>query len=236
MGRPGPDAGWSPLQSLARVVSVNLGAPQDVTWLNRSMVTSILKSGVPGPVEVRVTGLAGDRQADTAQHGGPDKAVYAYAVEDLDWWAATLGRPVPPASFGENLTVSGLELTSAVIGEQWQVGTAVLEVSEPRTPCWKLGMAMADRHFPRAFAAARRPGVMLRVLRAGDLQSGDEVVVAHRPAHGVTVAEVFGMYLGDRDLTARVLGAPELAHHWHAWVAHRTVWHVDEERKRKGLR
>ena len=139
---------------------------------------------------------------------------------------------MPPASFGENLTLSGVDLTAAVIGEQWQVGSALLEVSEPRTPCWKLGMAMHDRLFPRAFAAARRPGVMLRVLRAGVLQVGDTVVVAHRPTHGVTAADVFEMYLGDRGRTSRVLAAPELAQHWHAWAAHRTVWHVDEERKR----
>lgn len=201
-------------------------------WLNREMSTSIAKVPVTGPVEVRATGLVGDQQADPAQHGGTDKAVYAYAVEDLEWWSGQLRRPVPPASFGENLTVSRLDLSTAVVGEQWQVGTAVLEVSEPRTPCWKLGMAMGDRLFPRAFAAARRPGVMLRVLRNGHLQAGDEVVLGHRPSHGVTVADVFGMYLGDRSVTSRVLGAPELAHHWQAWAAHRTVWHVDEERKR----
>lgn len=220
------------MQSVSRVKSVSVGTPRDVTWLNRSMHTSILKVPVSGPVEVQATGLVGDQQADPAQHGGTDKAVYAYAVEDLQWWSDTLRRPVPPASFGENLTVSGLELTAAVIGEQWQVGTAVLEVSEPRTPCWKLGMAMGDRLFPRAFTAARRPGVMLRVLQAGHLQAGDEVVLGHRPSHGVTAAEVFGMYLGDREVTSRVLGAPELAQHWHGWVGHRTVWHVDEERKR----
>lgn len=222
------------VQPRRRVLSVHVGTPRDVTWLGRSMSTSILKSPVPGPVEVHATGLAGDRQADPAHHGGPDKAVYAYAVEDLRWWTDTVGRPMPPGTVGENLTVSGLEVTGAVIGEQWQVGTAVLEVSEPRTPCWKLGMAMADRHFPRAFAAARRPGVMLRVLRPGVLQAGDAVVLRHRPAHGVTAAEVFAMYLGDRALTSRVLGAPELAQHWRDWVAHRTVWHDADEREAKG--
>lgn len=196
------------------------------------MSTSIRKTAVPGPVEVLTTGLAGDRQADPAQHGGPDKAVYAYAAEDLEWWSGVLRRPVPPASFGENLTTVGLDLTTAVIGEQWHVGSAVLEVSEPRTPCWKLGMTMTDRHFPRAFAKARRPGVLLRVLRAGHLDAGDEVLLGRRPSHGVTAAEVFGMYLGDRGLTSRVLGAPELAEHWRAWVQHRTVWHLDEERMR----
>jgi MOSC domain-containing protein YiiM len=196
------------------------------------MSTSIAKVPVTGPVQVRVSGLVGDRQADPAQHGGTDKAVYAYAVEDLEWWSGELRRPVPPASFGENLTVSGLELSTAVVGEQWQVGSAVLEVSEPRTPCWKLGMAMGDALFPRAFVAARRPGVMLRVLRDGALQAGDEVTLGRRPSHGVTVADVFAMYLGDRSMTSRVMGAPELAQHWHAWVEHRTIWHVDEERKR----
>jgi len=232
VGRPGPNAGWSLLHPVSRVLSVHVGAPRDVTWLNRSMSTSIMKTPVAGPVEVRATGLVGDRQADPVQHGGTDKAVYAYAEEDLGWWAETLRRPVPPASFGENITVSGLDLTAAMIGEQWAVGTTVLQVTEPRTPCWKLGMAIGDRLFPRAFAAARRPGVMLRVLQAGHLQAGDTVVLGHRPSHGVTAADVFDMYLGDRDVTSRVLAAPELAQHWHGWAAHRTVWHVDEERKR----
>lgn len=186
-----------------------------------------------GQVAVRATHLEGDEQADPAQHGGPDKAVYAYAWQDLQWWSAQLGWPVPPGSMGENLTVEGLDLCGAVIGQRWRIGTALLQVSEPRTPCWKLGMRMGDAAFPRAFAKAGRPGVLLRVLRQGSLQVGDPVSVEHSPAHGITAGEVFAVYMGrSRDLE-KVLSAPELAAHWHRWAQHRTVWHLDEERKRR---
>jgi MOSC domain-containing protein YiiM len=196
------------------------------------MRTSIGKHAVEGPVEVLDDGLVGDEQSDPDHHGGADKAVYAYAAEDYDWWADELARPVPPASFGENLTVGGLDLTRSVVGERWRVGSALLEVSEPRTPCWKLGMAMGDPLFPRAFSAARRPGVLLRVVERGQVQVGDPVLVEHVPGHGVTASTVFAMYLGDPVDVEDVLAAPGLAAHWQDWRGHRTVWHLDEERKR----
>lgn len=212
--------------------SVQVGRPRDYSWLGRPLTSSIAKEPVTGEVAVHATHLEGDEQADPGQHGGPDKAVYAYAWQDLQWWSAQLGRPVPPGSMGENLTVEGLDLRGAVIGEHWRVGTALLQVSEPRTPCWKLGMRMGDAAFPRAFAQAGRPGVLLRVLSQGSLQVGDSVTPEHRPAHGITAGEVFAVYVGrSRDLE-KVLNAPELAAHWHAWAQHRTVWHLDEERKR----
>ena len=214
------------------VRSVQVGRPREVTWLGRPMRTSIGKRPVAGPVEVLDDCLAGDEQSDPDHHGGADKAVYAYAVEDYAWWEAQLGRPVPPASFGENLTVAGLDLTHATIGEQWRIGSALLEVSEPRTPCWKLGMAMGDQLFPRAFTNARRPGVLLRVLERGHVQAHDPVVVEHVPSHGVTAAMVFALYLRDPvDLDA-VLAAPGLAAHWQDWAQHKTIWHLDEEQKR----
>jgi MOSC domain-containing protein YiiM len=211
---------------------VQVGRAEDIEWLGRTMRTSIRKSPVVGSVEVLDHGLAGDEQADPAQHGGADKAIYAYAAEDYAWWGARLGRSVAHATFGENLTVTGLDLTNAVIGERWRVGTALLEVTEPRTPCWKVGMAMGDQLFPRAFCAARRPGVLLRVLQRGRLSAGDPVLVEDVPDHPVTAAMVFAMYLGDPVDVAAVLAAPALAAHWQEWVGHRTLWHLDEERKR----
>ena len=214
------------------VRSVHVGRPREVTWLGRAMGTSIGKRAVAGPVEVLDNGLAGDVQADPDHHGGADKAIYVYAVEDYDWWSAQLGRPVPPASFGENLTVAGLDLTHATVGEQWRIGTALLEVSEPRTPCWKLGMAMGDALFPRAFCAARRPGVLLRVLERGWVEAGDPVNVQHVPDHGITAAMVFALYVRDPVDVDAVLAAPGLAAHWQDWAPHRTIWHLDEEQKR----
>jgi MOSC domain-containing protein YiiM len=120
--------------------------------------------------------LAGDDQADRRVHGGPDKAVYAYSVEDYGWWAATTG-PLGPGTFGENLTTTGIDLNACHIGDRWQVGSATLEVSQPRQPCFKLGIRMNDDQFPGAFASARRPGVYLRIITAGTVTAGDPIVV-----------------------------------------------------------
>lgn len=213
----------------AHVQSVQVGRAQDHRWLGKDLRTSIFKSPVHGPVAARGVNLEGDEQADTNSHGGPDKAAYAYAREDEDWWAAELGRPVEPGAFGENLTTLGLNLRQAVIGETWRVGTALLQVSDPRTPCWKLGLRMGDPRFPRAFAAARRPGVLLRILEEGVLQAGEPVQVTGRPDHGVTAETVTRIYYGDdKDLTP-IHRATELAAHWRAWAEHRTVWHLQDE-------
>lgn len=214
-----------------RVVSVQVGRPRTATWLGRELTTSIVKEPVQGPVRVGPIGLDGDEQADRAQHGGPDKAVYAYALEDLQWWEAELRRPAPPGMFGENLTVTGLALGDVVIGERWRIGTTVLQVSEPRTPCWKLGYRWQDPGFPRRVAKSRRTGVLLRVLAEGHLQAGDPVVVGDRPAHGITVALVNRIYYGEERDVSPLHAAPELAAHWRAWADHRTVWHLDEETK-----
>lgn len=214
------------------VLSVQVGRPRVHRWLGREARTGIFKSPVDGPVAVRGVNLAGDDQADRDQHGGADKAVYAYADEDRGWWAAQLGRPLEPGCFGENLTTAGLDLRTVLIGETWRIGTALLQVSEPRTPCWKLGLRMDDPQFPRAFAAARRPGVLLRILEEGELQAGDEIAVTARPAHGVTADQVTRLYYGDNRDLAPIFAAPELAAHWRDWAAHRTIWHLDEERRR----
>ena len=174
----------------AVVASVNVGAVRTVEWRGQRITTGIWKEPVGGPVLVRGVNLAGDDQADRSVHGGPDKAAYAYAQEDTAWWAGQLGRALGPGAFGENLTTSGLDLTNAVVGERWAVGSAVLEVSQPRVPCYKLGIRMGDERFPRRFAAAGRPGAYLRVVREGEVAAGDEIRVLSRPPHGVTVGLV----------------------------------------------
>ena len=213
------------------VVSVQVGRARDYEWLGRRLRSSIDKRPVAGPVAVGVLNLAGDEQADPEHHGGRDKAVYAYSVEDLRWWAHTLGRAeLAPGAVGENLTTAGMDLHEAVIGQQWRVGAAVLQVSEPRTPCWKLGLRMQDPRFPRAFARAQRPGVFLRVLEQGEVWAGAPVEVISTPQHGVTAGEVFALYVGARQDADRVLSPPELSQHWRQWVTHRTVWHLQDER------
>jgi len=156
--------------------------------------TAIDKRPVPGPVQVGKGGLAGDTQCDTRHHGGPDKAVYAYAAEDIEWWATALDREILPGLFGENLTTIGLDITGAVIGERWRIGTGraecLVEVTMPRTPCANLSYRMGIRGFHRRFAAAGRTGAYLRVLRAGRVRTGSRIVVEHRPDHDVTIGAV----------------------------------------------
>lgn len=178
------------LERLGQVRSVNVGAVRQVEHQGRTAATGIWKYPVAGRVAVRGVNLDGDDQGDRRHHGGPDKAVYAYATEDYAWWANELGHDLEPGTFGENLTLDGVDLTSSVVGERWLVGTAVLEVCQPRTPCWKLGLRMADDRFPARFMAAARPGAYLRIAREGEVGAGDEVLSFQRPEHGETIGVV----------------------------------------------
>ncbi len=178
--------------------------------------TGIDKRPVTGPVPVTALGLAGDRQVDTRHHGGVDQAVYAYAREDAAWWAAELGRPVPPGWFGENLATAGLPVTAAVIGETWQVGQAgsgpLLKVRSAREPCVTFQGWVGEPHWVRRFTEHGAPGAYLSVLRPGAVAAGDPVAVVDRPAHGVTVGQVFAGRRGDLAVLRSLLDAePDLA-------------------------
>ncbi|MFI6424837.1 MOSC domain-containing protein [Promicromonospora sp. NPDC050880] len=166
-------------------------------------VTAIDKRPVEGRVKVRPLGLYADLQADRANHGGLDQAVYAYAQEDADHWSAELGREVTPGLFGENLRTSGLDVNRAVIGERWQVGSALLEVTQPRVPCQTFGRRLGEQRWVRRFAQANRTGAYLRVIENGDLGAGDTVDVVQRPVHGVTISDWFAARYG-----VPVAGAP----------------------------
>jgi MOSC domain-containing protein YiiM len=204
-----------------QVLSVNVGTPRVIEWLGEVAPTSIWKTPVAGRVAVRGVNVAGDDQADRQAHGGRDKAIYAYAHEDTQWWAQELGRPLDLGQFGENLTLAGVDVTHAVIGEQWAIGTVRLEVCQPRIPCWKLGARMGDQHFPPRFAAAGRPGAYLRILQEGEIGAGDPVRIVHRPAHGVTVADIAAIYHNHPERAAEMLQVPELAAGWRQWAGRR---------------
>jgi len=203
--------------------SVNVGTPQPIQVSDRAVLSAIWKHPVSGRVPLRGVNLQGDDQADRTVHGGPDKAVYAYAREDIDWWETELGRPLGDAPFGENLDVRGLPVSEAVIGERWAVGSALLQVAQPRLPCFKLGLRMGDPRFLRRFAAAGRPGAYLRILREGDIGAGDVITVLDRPAHGVTSAIVALALLGDRQLLPVALEAPELPAELLDWMRERAT-------------
>ncbi len=201
-----------------RVLSVNVGGVREFAYNGRPAKSAIWKSPVDGRVRVRGVNLDGDDQADRKAHGGPDKAVYAYAIEDFRWWEEQLGSSIEFGEFGENLTTEGIDVSGARVGEQWQVGTTLLEVTEPRVPCWRFAVRMDDKYFPRRFIEALRPGAYLRILTEGDLATGDEVRVTDRPDHDLTVRDVFRIYSRDRHEAERLLAVPQVPESWRTWA------------------
>jgi MOSC domain-containing protein YiiM len=201
-----------------RLLSINVGRPRIVPRGTGTVETAIWKHPVAGPVAARGVNLDGDDQADRTVHGGPDKAIYAYAGEDTAWWEGELGRTLGPGAFGENLTVVGLDLSAMEVGQRWRVGSAALEVSQPRLPCFKLGLRFGDPRMLRRFARAGRTGTYLRIVEEGVLEAGDAIEVGPAPGHGVTVALIADAYLHDHGLAARMLEAPQLAADWRKWA------------------
>ena len=209
------------MSSTARVISVNVSRPREFRFQGHGeklATSSIWKSPVEGPVRARGVNLEGDDQADREVHGGPDKAIYSYAIEDIRWWEEELGRALELSAFGENLTTAGIDVSGALIGERWEIGTALLEVSEPRAPCWKLGVKMGDPEFPRKFTKAGRPGAYLRIVREGALAAGNAIRLVARPRHGVRVGDVFRIYTRERGDAGRLLEVPELSENWKEWA------------------
>ncbi|ACU75892.1 MOSC domain containing protein [Catenulispora acidiphila DSM 44928] len=210
------------------LISVNVGMPRDVELNGEVQQTAIFKRPVPGRVKVADHHMDGDRQADQVNHAGVHKAVYAYSREDLDFWAVELGREIEDGFVGENLTISGYDVSHAVVGERWRVGGAEFEVAQPRIPCWKLGVRAADQSMPRRFERALRPGAYLRVLTEGDVGAGDQVAVASRPAHGFTVADASRIFHRDRAEAPRLLEVAELAPPLKKWARKRLGLPLDD--------
>jgi MOSC domain-containing protein YiiM len=202
-----------------KVLSVNVGLPREFEYNGRQAKSAIWKSPVADRVAARGVNLAGDDQADRQAHGGPDKAVYAYAVEDARWWEQEIGRPFSYGEFGENLTTEGIDVNSALVGERWEIGATIVEVSEPRIPCWRLGVRMNDPFFPRRFTQAMRPGAYLRIVVEGSMGAGDEIRVVDRPVHDLTVRDVSRIFTRDRDEVGRLLAVPQVSESWRMWAS-----------------
>lgn len=189
----------------ARVVAVNVAHVIDTPVLRhggrldaKPRRTGIDKRPVDGPVHVGPLGLDGDSILDTDNHGGLSQAVYAYAEEDLAWWrdqtAGEPGRPITPGSFGENLTVRGVDVNGARPGERWAVGSCVLEVTDPRVPCSTFAGFTDRPQWVKRFALAERPGAYLRVVQPGTVEAGDEITVTPGPVGSPTIREIFAAY------------------------------------------
>lgn len=232
------DSATDSLLPLGSVLSVNIGramefeftsAPQ--TGIDKRPVDHPVMVAAPGRKGVAGSGLAGDDVCDRRHHGGDDQAVYAYAREDLDRWQAELGRALAGGSFGENLTTTGIDITNAVVGEQWAVGeTLVLEVSDPRIPCRTFAGFLAEHGWLSRFTQRAEPGTYLRVLTPGPVTAGDHVRVLHRPGHGVSVATAFRALTTEPDLLAQLVGVDALSAEAKASVARRVpiVLHTQE--------
>jgi len=201
-----------------RVLSVNVGTVREFEYNGRTARSAIWKTPAVGRTAARGVNLAGDEQADRGAHGGPDKALYAYSIEDARWFEKEIGRALTNGEFGENLTTEGIDVNDALIGEHWEIGTTVLEVSEPRVPCWRLGVRMNDNLFVRRFTEALRPGSYLRIIVEGDVGTGDEIRLVEKPKTDLTVRDVFRIYTRDRHEAERLLAVPQMSDAWKRWA------------------
>ncbi|MCY7399377.1 MAG: MOSC domain-containing protein [Nocardioides sp.] len=214
------------------VLSVNAGDLQPVPGLRRG--SGILKHPVdrievrdPGPKRGGLgSGVVGDRIGSSKHHGGETQAVYAFAREELDRWERELDRELGNGMFGENLTTVGLDVDAAEIGEQWRVGTALLEVCGPRVPCATFAKHMGETRWVRRFTEHGRTGAYLAVREAGAIAAGDPIEVVHRPGHGLTVPMFFRAAMGDKELAGVFLRAqvlPQVEHDWLSRLHHRVA-------------
>ncbi len=208
------------MQSLShmRVVSVNVGLPREVLWKRRTVLTGIFKEPVAGRVMVSRLNLDGDRQADLTVHGGPEKAIYVYPVDYYDVWREELPEmDIPWAMFGENLTVEGMREDTVHIGDQFRVGSALLAVTQPRLPCYKLALRFGRDDMLKRFLLSGRTGFYFSVLEEGEVAAGDAITLVKRDEHAIPVAEITRLYLSDkRNIAAlrRVLALEMLPEVW----------------------
>jgi MOSC domain-containing protein YiiM len=205
---------------MAKVLSVNVtSVVHEGAWTGSEGRTGIDKRPVFTSVKFENDGVVGDVVVDRKHHGGFDKAVYAYAVEDAQWWEKEIGRPIEYGAFGENLTTEGIDVNGALIGERWQIGTVVLEVSEPRIPC-RVFAGFWDRPtLIKDFTNAGRSGAYLRIIQEGEIRAGDELVVLERPKHDITIRDVFQAKAGERGKIAQLKAVEQLSKSYKEWLA-----------------
>jgi len=200
------------------LVSVNVSRPKEVPYNGTTITTSIFKEPVEGRIMLRTLNLDGDEQADLSVHGGVDKAVYVYSIENYDYWKQALRRDeLPYGQFGENFTVDGMPDDQVHIGDVFRVGDALVEVTQPRVPCYKLGIKMGDPRFPKRFLAAERPGFYFRVLKEGEVGAGDSFELVELGPEQMTVLEIHHLLFFDKqnvDGARRALRIPALPPGW----------------------
>ena len=206
------------MTTVPHVVSVQVGREAELPWRGATIETAIVKTPVAGKVEVGVRGLVGDEQAGVPIHGGPEKAICCYPAEHRARWEPLLGKPLKPGGFGENLTLSGIVESDVCIGDIFEIGSARVQVTQPRAPCFKLAARWGVKDLPALMAAEGISGWYLRVVREGSISAGDELRPAGQSSD-VTVAEVMRVTYGSgRDDAAairRVIDVDDLAEAWY---------------------
>ena len=204
-----------------QVISVNLGLPRPVTWHGKTVETGIWKSPVAGRVAVVGHNLVGDRQADLSVHGGADKSVYAYPSEHYPWWRGELpGVELPWGAFGENLTVEGLREDRVRIGDRFLIGSAELMVTQPRMPCFKLGIKFDRPQMVKEFLKSERSGFYFTVVREGEVGAGDAIELTRQDERGMTVTDIVRLYVADDPDPAQLRRASEVAALPESWREH----------------
>ena len=208
-----------------QLISVNVGLPREVAWHGRLVRTSIWKDPVEGLVHVSSLNLEGDQQSDLSVHGGPEKAVYAYPREHYEYWRRELpAMDLPWGTFGENFTTEGLLEPDIRIGDRIRVGSAEFLVTQPRMPCFKLGVRFGRDDMVKRFLRSGRTGFYLAVVREGDVARGSSLEFVGRDEHGVTVADIASLYARDRDnedLLRRAVDVPALPESWKGYLRKR---------------
>jgi MOSC domain-containing protein YiiM len=207
-----------------KLISLNVGLPREVNWNDQTIMTGIFKEPVGGPVMLRTLNLDGDRQADLSVHGGVSKAVYAYPAEHYQYWKTELPEMhLPYGMFGENFTTEGLAEETVSVGDRFRVGEAELIVSEPRMPCYKLGIKFGRADILRKFLASRRTGFYFAVLKEGWVEAGDSMELLSKDANNVAIAEITRLYAfekNDVEMLRRVVKLEALSNSWRDYFQH----------------
>jgi len=202
----------------SNVLSVNIGALEHVEHNGRDVETGIFKMPTTERQQVSGIHVGDDLQADTDAHGGEHKAIYAYAAEDYAWWSERLDQELNLGFFGENLTTTGVDVSGALVGDRWTIGTTVLEVSEPRIPCFKLTIRAGIPRFQQTFARADRPGAYFRIVKEGQLIVGDDIAVERTTHDSISVANISIIYHRERERAGALEHVRGLSEPWKRWA------------------
>jgi MOSC domain-containing protein YiiM len=210
-----------------KLVSINVSLPVDVEYNNKIVSTGIFKKPINNNVLVSPQGLANDQQVDLKNHGGEHKAVYAFSAQHYDYWKETLNKPdLSFGQFGENLTITHLDESALCIGDQLQIGDCILEITQPRVPCFKLGIALGLNEMPKLFVQRGATGIYFRVLQSGAIKVSDNVEVIHQHPEKLTVQTLFKAYFDKRfsnpqAVMALAANIPQLSAEWHEKILSR---------------